>query len=435
MEKKILFLFLYLINHIAICQTSSQKVDILFIDEKDFKSAIINSIPSVEMIKKFGEYKSILPEFKNNIKELIKIEELKSNDDKILKFDEIETLKRANAFFSVTDRIDYFWIKKKELKVCVFRNVKDVDNINNLGKDFYENLISIANAWNRNGMDENIPSFHLQSPIDCNVCTDCEIKLSLAEKDLPTQLQGSGSDFAMIGNQALSQPTNASIVLPSLQFEIDTNKFRYRILHEFGHILGLLHEFNNPNSCEVNMQKLIKEHYGNVPENILKLNFQTIKKTSNKKVISEIFDDKSIMNYYDLSQDYFTDCDLDKIPKVKNSILSDDDKKISDIYNLIQNFNGAIPQSGSPIGGGLIIFRTLEDLEKIFSKLDEKKVQENFREFSNIFKKNKDSINNINKEEKKIDKMIKKFEKNPEKFEEELNLLKISKSKISKIGG
>jgi serralysin len=111
-----------------------------------------------------------------------------------------------------------------------------------------------------------------------------------------------------------------------LSKDSDTNRFL--LLHEFGHILGLTHEFSNPSAGQVFNMKAVEEFARTAgwSKGYIEANFQPVQSYPG----SRPYDPFSIMGYGALPKSFFVDPDKHSRPAVG---LSDSDKKyIASLY-------------------------------------------------------------------------------------------------------
>jgi len=183
---------------------------------------------------------------------------------------------------SIVDK-DNVWstpgiIIKYELKVCFHLLKADFIYFEKRLKT----ISNYANEWSKYGNVSFI--FDLKNPCDLSHLNQYQVKIA----------QNKGNFFwSTVGKYSKSNPT--SMNLPNLTTTSDTPKFRRQVIHEFGHVLGLVHEHFHPDfSCDLDFDRIRSIENWPTVEDAIK-NYKPI--LDSRAFDINTYDSMSIMHY------------------------------------------------------------------------------------------------------------------------------------------
>jgi hypothetical protein len=118
----------------------------------------------------------------------------------------------------------------------------------------------------------------------------------------------SGGNWSYLGTDALAIPANQpTMTLGVLGSSVTDEEFRFAVLHEFGHVLGLIHETQNPNAAIPWNREAVFREYGSPPHSwpTEVIEQQVFRKINIPPDSYRRFDALSIM-WYELPEKLFT---------------------------------------------------------------------------------------------------------------------------------
>lgn len=160
-----------------------------------------------------------LRESKNNIKWGVLNEQQKELANKLLdEPDYFPTFSEFGLLLEMAALTDYMWEQNKKLKVFFF----------NTSEEVIKKTLEISNTWFEFGNIEFIRTNEL------------------SKSDVRVSFKNDGC-WSYIGNIAKQIPKNESTMnLEISNLSLNDREFRRIVLHEFGHVLGLIHEHQSP---------------------------------------------------------------------------------------------------------------------------------------------------------------------------------------------
>lgn len=209
---------------------------------------------------------------------LIEIEK-KMNNEKGVKVITSDSIKVANNDGSPIESSNYtkYWEKGKVLKI----------NFLDGNTELIEFVKQVAKEW------VNV------SDVDLNY----EFVSDALASDIRVSFVGNAS-WSFIGTQALEIPKDEpTINLGSIKYMEDLKDKRFAVLHEFGHVLGLIHEHQSPGiHDEWNWDEIFKTYQTNfdwteeTTKETINRNLETMN-TDDTFYKNKIFDPASVMLY------------------------------------------------------------------------------------------------------------------------------------------
>lgn len=174
-------------------------------------------------------------------------------------------------------------------------------------------IFSIASEWNENGHI----TFRIKDPAGYNDCTGCFgcVRVSSSKSFLPSGVVGF-SDWSAVGKEinSIGSTDVATMYFNNLPTNISDRELRTRVLHEFGHALGLAHEHQSPSAAaclvdsiravtallneavEINGGKAISSADRDNIITAVRQNYILLPPTG-QRVVSNLFDSTSVLNY------------------------------------------------------------------------------------------------------------------------------------------
>ncbi|CAI8006831.1 hypothetical protein GBAR_LOCUS4921 [Geodia barretti] len=170
-------------------------------------------------------------------------------------------------------------------------------------------ILKIANKWHECN-PQVVPKFIPCGPDN----TDSDIRVEFVEN---------GVSWSLVGAEAKDEDTNN----PTMELDLGSH-YRFTILHEFGHALGLQHEHQHPKAPklynEQMLNKFLKDNRGIKPEDVEQEKIDNWARLEEAELMGE-YDEKSVMHY--LIEMDVQDHSCTRGPTVTPTELSEGDKK------------------------------------------------------------------------------------------------------------
>ncbi|TKT93301.1 hypothetical protein [Dyadobacter frigoris] len=251
-----------------------------------------------------------------------------------------KTLKDTDkSIQTIIDR-QHRWPTQTILKVCYIDRDKE---------ELAKKIFAIAFEWNKNQSIKLV----LDDPkylSSCDGCINC-VRVSTNSNRLPNELRVK-SDWAAVGSElrSVTSTQKATVYFHKLENVVDKNdEFRSRVLHEFGHVLGIMHEHQYPlnNECKIDglrasealITRIKTEEPSTQITDLLRHDVQEIVRINYLPLTSaslydfgEKYDEFSVLNY-SLTKDFFAEnVKMECYNHPRRSALSDNDIIYFDNY-------------------------------------------------------------------------------------------------------